>query len=325
MFKKILVCLDGSGIAEQIIPFALQQALQSRSEVHLLHVASPEGREADEEKELSDEQKKLRSNNSAYLNRWSEIFREKGLITVTVILEKSKPAGAILNYADCNQIDLIIMATHGRSGISRLVSGSVASGIMRLAGIPVLLLRPSDTPGPSLQTIPRLKKILVCLDGSSLSEQIIDYAADEALMFNSELIILQAVPEPRFISPNIPGSAGTPVWTPGMEETLKTEEDQSKGYLGYIAEDLLKDRGIKASVVTEVGAPGDVILNYIDKNEIDLVCLATHGRSGLNRAVFGSMAEIIVRESGKPILIIRPQPGRTSTCVESGSRKGSTI
>jgi len=151
------------------------------------------------------------------------------------------------------------------------------------------------------------EKILVCLDGSDLAEQIIPYAVEQALHSKAKITLLQVVPEPVVVSPNMPGSAGVPVWTPGTDETVKKEEAEAKAYLESKAGKLLREKGLYVDCMTMQGAAGEVIISYADSNGIDLITLATHGRSGLGRAVFGSVADYILRESGLPILVIKLQ------------------
>lgn len=150
------------------------------------------------------------------------------------------------------------------------------------------------------------EKILVCLDGSENAEQILPYATEEALRFRSRVTLLHVVPEPVVITPGIPGTSGAPVETPGMLKQMQKEQRESADYLERVA-DRLREKGLKAQPVILQGAAGDVIVKYAGENGIGLIALATHGRSGLGRAVFGSVADYVVRNSGLPILVIRPR------------------
>jgi len=153
-------------------------------------------------------------------------------------------------------------------------------------------------------------KILVCLDGSGLAEQIIPFATEEALRFHSDVVVLRIVSEPVVISPNIPGTAGVPVRTSGMLEQVKKEHNEAIAYLGSVANQL-QEKGLTVETVVLQGSASDVIVNYANDNGIDLIAIATHGRSGLGRAVFGSVADYVLRNSGIPILIIRPQKAQS--------------
>jgi len=150
------------------------------------------------------------------------------------------------------------------------------------------------------------KKILVCLDGSELAEQILPYAVAEALSFEGKLVLFRVVPEPVAFSPGIPGVGVTPIYTDAMLSDSKMALDEAREYLEKIATPLRK-KGIKVDTVSIMGRAGEAILSYADRNKVKLIAIATHGRRGLGRGVFGSVADYVLRESGLPMLVIRPQ------------------
>jgi len=150
------------------------------------------------------------------------------------------------------------------------------------------------------------ERILVCLDGSKLAEQIMPYATEEAIRFQSKLVLLQVVQEPVTFSPGFPGEAPVPIETDAMIERTKEALKGARAYLGKLAAPLRK-RGIEVETVAVPGRPGEAILDYANTNSISLITIATHGRGGLRRAVFGSVADQVLRQSGLPVLVIRPQ------------------
>jgi nucleotide-binding universal stress UspA family protein len=150
------------------------------------------------------------------------------------------------------------------------------------------------------------KKILVCLDGSKLAEQILPYAVEEALRFQGRLVLFQVVPEPVAFSPGIPGAASVPMQTDIMLAEAKKALDEARDYLEKLAKPLRK-KGIQVETVSILGRAGEAILSYAGSNNVNLITIATHGRSGLRRGVFGSVADYVLRESGLPMLVIRPQ------------------
>ena len=150
------------------------------------------------------------------------------------------------------------------------------------------------------------EKTLVCLDGSELAEQILPYAAEEALRFQGRLVLLQVVPEPVAYSPAIPGTASVPLQTDAMLAEARKALNEARDYLQKIAGPLRR-KGIRVEAVSVLGRAGEAILDYAVRNNVDLITIATHGRSGLRRGVFGSVADYILRESGLPLLVIRPK------------------
>jgi nucleotide-binding universal stress UspA family protein len=148
--------------------------------------------------------------------------------------------------------------------------------------------------------------ILVCLDGSELAEQIMPYATEEAIRFQGKLVLFQVVQEPVTFSPGFPGEAPVPIETDNMVERTEDALDRARDYLKKLAAPLRK-KGIQVETVAVPGRPGEAILDYAYTNNIGLITIATHGRGGLRRVVFGSVADYVLRQSGLPVLVIRPQ------------------
>ena len=149
------------------------------------------------------------------------------------------------------------------------------------------------------------EKILVCLDGSNLAEQILPYATEQAVRFNSKLTLLQVITMPPSAYMGAEGIyAGM---ADIMEEDIQRQEAEVKAYLDGIARPL-QERGIALECVILRPSPaGDAIVNYARHNAIDLICIATHGHGGLGRIIFGSVADHVLRKSGLPILVIKPR------------------
>ena len=146
------------------------------------------------------------------------------------------------------------------------------------------------------------QKILVCLDGSKLAEQILPYAAEEAARFGSSLVLFQVVSLASIPTPT--GIESVPVAVPNGQ--LADAESAVKDYLNGLARPL-RDKGLNVQCATMVGHPAESIVSYAEENKFDLVAIATHGRSGLKRLVFGSVADYVIRKSGLPILLIKPK------------------
>ena len=153
------------------------------------------------------------------------------------------------------------------------------------------------------------KKILVCLDGSDLAEQILPYAKEQAKSFKSAVVLLHVTPEPVIVPPGIPGEPGYPIQTRSMVKEMQQEMIHAKEYLDSLAHSF-KELGIRAKSVILEGSAGESIVNYARENKINLIAVATHGRSGVGRAILGSVADFVLRESGLPILTIRPQDNK---------------
>lgn len=153
-----------------------------------------------------------------------------------------------------------------------------------------------------------ITKVVVCLDGSELAEQVIPYAADIARRFSGKLVLLQVIG-----MEGVPPIAGAPEmavsgYTSEMVlEYEEIEEMRSREYLESVAE-RLSNEGVDVEWATPHGtSAAGTIIDYSLEHGVDLIAIATHGRTGLDRAVFGSVADRVIRESSRPILVIRPK------------------
>ena len=153
------------------------------------------------------------------------------------------------------------------------------------------------------------EKILVCLDGSKLAEQILPYATEQAICFNSKVVLLQAFTIPSTVAAAEAQAAPT-IATDLMQEEVKILGAKAKAYLEEVGTSL-REKGLDATSIAIQGTAGDVIVSYAQIESVDLIAMATHGHSGLGRAIFGSVADHVLRESGLPILVIRPQEIKT--------------
>lgn len=148
------------------------------------------------------------------------------------------------------------------------------------------------------------KRILVCLDGSKLAEQVLPYATEEALRLGSELVLLQVI---VVQTPHVVAAGASSYAVKAAEQQIERDETEAKAYLGGLAQPL-RQKGLDVECVTLRGLQvGGAIVDYADGHEVDLIAIATHGRSGLKRLVFGSVAGFVLRKSGLPILLIKPK------------------
>ena len=149
------------------------------------------------------------------------------------------------------------------------------------------------------------KTILVCLDGSKLSEQILPYATEEALHFHSKLVLLQVVGGHGTV-PIVAGIASSHAVDAAAKQTEK-EESEARACLETLAQPL-REKGLDVEcVMLRHSQAGWAIVDYADGHSVDLIAIATHGRSGLRRLVFGSMAYFVLRKSALPILLVKPK------------------
>jgi len=149
-----------------------------------------------------------------------------------------------------------------------------------------------------------LERILVCLDGSKLAEQILPYAMEAAVRLGSKLVLLQVV---VVQTPPVVAAGASAYAVKASGQQIEKDETEAKAYLDDLAQPP-REMGLDVECVTLRGWQiGQTIIDYAEDHKVDLIAIATHGRSGLKRLVFGSVAESVLRGSGLPILLIKPR------------------
>lgn len=185
---------------------------------------------------------------------------------------------ALCDAADDREADLIIVGTHGRTGMTRLLLGSVAEQVVRHAHVPVLAMRKTE----GLEEQP--KRILVTTDFSPSSEPALDDAAAIARRFGAHVTLAHVYEAVSGIAAGIPAYRSFDEVDPELQSALQTLARQRLG----------EGAGIDLSVGV---SPADVLLERIEEGHYDLVVIATHGRTGLSRLLIGSVAERITRHA----------------------------
>jgi nucleotide-binding universal stress UspA family protein len=207
-------------------------------------------------------------------------------------------AAALCAHAQANNIDLIIMSTHGRGALGRVWFGSVAAALVRQAPAPILLVRPQEAythPAPE----PVFRHVLIPLDGSPFAEQAIEPAIRLGTLTQARYTLLQA------LDPLIAEHTHPP-YSVGLDRRLLPGiQAQAVAYLEHIAA-CLRDRSLEVQTSLVVGPPADAISDYVRAHAVDLIAMATHGHGGLSRLLLGSVTDAVVHTSDVPVLLHRP-------------------
>jgi nucleotide-binding universal stress UspA family protein len=301
MIRSILVPLDGSSFAEHALPLALGLARRHDAAVHLAMVHVPittayiDG-VAHFDPSLDNE---IRERERRYLDAVAERLEGSGIAATTALLD-GPVVGMLEAEARERHADVIVMSTHGRGGLSRAWLGSVADALVRRAPAPVLLVRPKEGEEAALEAVTAFRRILVPLDGSALAEEAIGYALAVGDRASTRYTLLRVV---------IPALVvGSPFIEPGVhiaDEDLEEQMEAARRYLDRVAERLRRDGADVDTVVVAHPSPAAAILELADSEGADLVCLATHGRTGLSRILLGSVADKVLRAATTPVLLCR--------------------
>ncbi|MDH5805455.1 MAG: universal stress protein [Gemmatimonadota bacterium] len=298
----ILVPLDGSPFAETAIPAAIGAANRLHAAIDFVSVFDDASIMAGTELTAQNFKDWL----SGYLKE--VVTRTKGLVEgdVTFTIVDGTPVERLVEYAKRSQVELIVMSTHGRGIISRAWLGSVADRLVRHVDIPVMLVRTSeDESEPVLENLTELKpkKILVPLDGSALAEQSVAWAMRFSDSHQAQLILVRAVEQPIPFT-----SAYLPHAVEDTHKALAWATENAQGYLTDIQAALAK-QGVDVAVeVLEGVHPARGMEVYVQEHGVDMIVMASHGRTGLARAFLGSVADKVIRHSEIPVLLVRPDP-----------------
>lgn len=211
-----------------------------------------------------------------------------GAIQTTI--RTGNPAAEICAYRDDNEIDLIAMGTHGRTGVGRYLAGSVTESVVRQADVPVFTVRATEQ---SRET-DSYDDILVPTDGSTSATAAVEPACEIAAKFDSRVHALNIV--------NL-GDIATGAEYTLPKDLIDTLESQGEKVTERIA---ARAREAGVETVTQVidGFPAADILDYAEENDIDLIVMGTAGRTGLNRFIMGSTTERLIRHADMPVLAV---------------------
>ncbi|MCC7106473.1 MAG: universal stress protein [Chloroflexi bacterium] len=229
----------------------------------------------------------------SYLVQTREHLLARGVEAETVVREGAT-AESILDVADEVGAYAIVMVTHGRGGLKRLVLGSVAEQIVQQSTLPVLLLR-AGSPLPA--AAPTFRRLLVPVDGSALAEDAI-VLARQVLPKDGAIVLVRVVPPvERYIA------AADGSMTIVDEEATKQAVLDAREYVQRCANELTAE-GLAVEMVVQEGRPGTDVLEVAKERRADVIVMATHGRGGAARWLLGSVADEVVRHADRPVFLV---------------------
>jgi nucleotide-binding universal stress UspA family protein len=298
MYTKILVPLDGSKTAENVVPLARSFARSLQIPVELLGVVDiaeiarhgPPSQASMIRTIVDDASRRF----DDYLERVAKTFLV-GKVQCTA--RRGNAAEAIIESAAADKQTLIAMATHGRSGLDRWLLGSVAEKVLRGASNPTLVVRAKKEHNPSWE-MATLKRVIVPLDGSELSERILPHVEALAKHLDLEVTLLGVY------GGRLPAGASDGFHS--MDAFIVSLRNETAIYLAAKTEEM-KQRGLnKVSFVAKQGLEADEIIATARETLDTLIAMCTHGRTGVQRWMLGSVTETVVRHSDDPVLVVRP-------------------
>ena len=314
MYDRIIVPLDGSPFAEQVLSLAAAIARRTGMALELVkvHHARPVGYAQDTMLAALDLDARDLELSAGYLARIArELGEGTGLAVRTSVLEDASPPVAICNEAERVGATLIAMATHGRTGLLRTVRGSVADGVLRHTTAPVLLWRVSEPPQP----VPAAPAhVLVALDGSTWAEMVVPTAAVLARVLGARLSLVRVVAHVAAVLPAPVATIGDvpfagPGWLPPEIDRAATQRavERARGYLHHVVDRIHAEHpglvvGVHAVADDDAAA---TILRLTSEVHADVVAMTTHAR-GASRFIVGSTVDKVLRGRAGVTLLVRP-------------------
>jgi nucleotide-binding universal stress UspA family protein len=299
MYESVLIPTDGSDSARRAAERGVALADRYGAAVHVLSVVD----ERDYDTAVVDGETLVEEGReSAEGQARRAVAAVADLVEareVTTRVEVGVPAETILAYVEAEGIDVVAMGTHGRTGVERFVIGSVAERVVRAADVPVLTVRATA----STPSWPPVDRVLVPTDGSDAAVSAFPYAFDLAERFDATVDGLYVIDE-RTKSGYYDVATVLEDVAGGLEATAERATDRLR--------DAAADRGLEVTTDVVEGLPSEAICERAADTDADAIVMATHGRTGLERVLLGSVAERVVRNSTVPVLTTPVGTGRLS-------------
>ena len=311
MYSKVIVPLDGSELSDQALPYAqlIARSLDVPIELVQAYDILPPGLLG-------------ARNNQGVISTLEEGARAQALVamesqrrrlegeghSVSVVAQRGAAADVIVAVAGADPTALVVMSTHGRSGISRWVMGSVTDKVLHTTANPMLIVRANVLGPPSPET--SLRTVVAPLDGSPLSELSIPHAISVAGALSAGITVLRITPTEdhyrRQLNLTAPEMGAIPDFELSNPDELTAEDVQeTSDYLDDVRNRMRIDHA--HGVATEHRTNDNIAQAIIDRasEQPSLVVMTTHGRSGVGRMVLGSVTDRVIRHSNLPVLVIR--------------------
>lgn len=297
MYKRIVVPLDGSTLAEQILPVVKLLASAFHSEVQLLHVVEPLPGDLAllAETRTVQTSAEVHRRVEAYLETRSESLKQEGVSAVPLLTE-GNPIASILEEAQKEPGTLIAMTTHGRSGLLHWVLGGVTERVLQASTNPLLILRSQQ---PDVYTpLTKLDSVIVPLDGSDQAEQVLPHVSSLSQALGLSVTLVRATPISTEYHPFL-----EPLLS--LYGSLSTQLDEQAAWYLYQVSQQLREKGV-VHVEERVlhGHPAVAIIDLARGTAGNLVVMASQGYTGSRPWRLGGVTSLVAKHSGDPVLVI---------------------
>lgn len=312
--KTILHPTDFSDESQHAFEYAYELAKLRNAELHLLHVAPSLGDDPlrgafDASLDEAEFYRQIRDEADEKMKQLIDTVEASDVAVRRIHSRGVAPAPVIVEYAERQNIDMIVMGTEGRRGVSRLVLGSVAGEVVRSAPCAVLTVQE----GAAMPS--EVKRVLAPVDLSEYSRSLLRVARDLTASFNASLDVLHVVEPLPFPVPLV--GAVT------IHDLIPDPVAQSEKHLKQLVD---SSEGLPVSISTHV-AEGHAAMTIVDTAEeegADLIVIASHGRTGIERIMLGSVTARVVRRAGCPVCVVRVDPDDVDDLAEKAEFETSS-
>lgn len=301
-FKNVVLTTDLSANADAAIPLAAALAKRNNGTIHLFHAFEETSTDALLEGVVIGSIAWL---NAIHRQREKDVKELSSAIALKYgvntdyAIGRGNPAVEVTKFAERCKADLIVTSTHGWTGLTHLVLGSVAERVLRLSRVPVLTIKPG---GISFDSKSKLKTVLMPTDFSENANAAKPYAVALAQKDGAKLTLVHVIDDSVYYTTLEPGLylADSKQWI----EALRADAEKK---LSDTAGSITANSGVKCEIIQASGLAADRICQIAKDRKADLIVISTHGYTGLSHLVFGSVAEKVVRMSPIPVLSVKPQ------------------
>ncbi|MGB7874500.1 MAG: universal stress protein [Anaerolineales bacterium] len=298
--QNLVVLLDGSTYAAQALPTAKMLCRVTGAKLHLLSAVKNYTQEQQEQFEEKVDGRRV------YLENLSKTLISDGYDVATTV-QPGYIADATAAYLKESDIDLVVLSTKGKSGEKHWEKGGASRKLVRSISKPILMIQ-AERVKDDIHWVPRLKRILVALDGSISSEHTLPYARALAKAFKSEIFLVSV--------PAIPSASDYRAPAEYLESLRNKKDTNMRKFLSAVARGLRKD-GLRVHTLVTGSIPAKTIVEVAAAKHVDLIMMTSRGRGGLKLLFMGSVAEQVVQDSDQMVFMM-PIPDPNHEHPQSG-------
>jgi len=298
MLDKVLVLLDGSTLAQCVLHHARALAETFGAEMTLLRVLEVEDKDTHTQVDpVNWHLRKVEA--QSYLN--SLLYGwPPSEAPPQIVLDEGTAVSRVINYVETHKPDLVMLSTHGQSGLSNSPISSVAHKIIHLIPGSFMLVRAHQAQPKKSETAP-YKRIMVPLDGSRRAECVLPFATKLAAAHEAELFLVHVVPQAEMIQRRPFSPEETTMYT----QLQQRNQREAEYYLHDIADH--EEFPVKTRLLSEARV-ADALLDFANSEQIDLVMMCAHGQSGGNNRLYGSLINNFIYYSSAALFVLQDLP-----------------